>query len=580
MKTHFNKSNLPFISLIMGIMIFSSSCTKLLDQSTKTVITDPVFWKDSSDLIGGVNYLYLSVPNFDTPLEDLYSDFSTDAFGGSLNTISDGTRVVPSGDGLWNNSYSYIRAANNVMEKAKGIADGPMKTYCIAQARFFRALNYFRLVRAYGDVPYIGRTITGRDDEALYSPRADRRSVVDSIYADLDFAASNCPQADQLPGSTAVSGANGREYGRITRSAALAFKSRVALNEGSWHKFHGEPELKGAKDPSKHFTIARDAALTVMNEGKHSLYVKDGALSFQNLFRYPGETYTNNKENILARLYGKDITNNISNNGGYMRPNCVDGRNAATRAFVLTALYSDGLPVDKSPLDSNGKETGLLTDYQNRDPRLVQTLFKLDDPYASISGGSPTYRNTYYYHQQKYFTGQADFLNSPNLFLDFIAIRYAEVLLNYAEAVYELNNTISDDDLDKSINLLRKRASNNDNSKLPLLINAFVNANGLDMRTEIRRERSVELAYEGFRYWDLIRWKTAEIELPKPILERKYFSNVDYGGSTKPPLLDGYVLMQAADKRKFNAQKDYLWPLPSGQLGLSNTTLTQNPNWQ
>ncbi len=579
MKKHLYKNKALTAGIVLSVLAFTTGCTKMLDQNTKTVITDPVFWKDSSDLIGGVNYLYLSVPNFDTPLEDLYSDFSVDVFGASFNTISDGSRIVPSSDSRWNNAFAYIRAANNVMEKSAKIADGPMKTFCLAQARFFRALNYYILVRSYGDVPYIGRTITGRDDEALYSPRADRRAVVDSIYADLDFAAANCPQADQLPGTSSTSGSNGREYGRITRSAALALKSRVALNEGAWHKFHGEPELKGAKDPAKHFTIARDAALTIMNEGKHSLFVKDGALSFQNLFRYPGETYSNNKENILVRLYGKDIANVISNNGGYMRPYNVDGRNAATRAFVLTALYSDGLPAGKSPLDSNGKETGLLTDFKNRDPRMVQTLFKIDDPYASISGGNPTYRNTYYYHQQKYFTGQADFLISPNMFLDYIAIRYAEILLNYAEAVYELNNSISDADLDKSINLLRKRATNNDNSKLPLLTNAFVTANGLDMRTEIRRERSVELAYEGFRYWDLIRWKTAETELPKPILERKYFSNVDYGGSTKPPLQDGYVLMQSADKRKFNAQKDYLWPLPSGQIGLSKGTLTQNSGW-
>jgi len=580
MKMHLNKNDLPIVAFFISAVGLAGGCTKQLEQNTQTVITDPVFWKNESDLIGGTNYLYASLPNFDTPLEDLYSDFSADVFGGSLNTISDGSRTVPSSDGTWNNAYTYIRAANNVMEKSAGIPDGAMKTYCIAQARFFRALSYYRLVRAYGDVPYIGRTITGRDDETLYTPRTDRRAVIDSIYADLDFAAANCPQADELPGNSSASGTSGKEYGRITRSAALAFKSRVALNEGSWHKFHGEPELKGAKDPAKHFTIARDAALTVMNENKHSLYTAAGALSFQDLFRYPGEGYTNNKENILVRLYGKDITNNISNNGGYMRPYLTDGRNAATRAFVLTALYSDGLPAGKSPLDSNGKETGLLTDYQNRDPRLVQTLFKVGDPYASISGGNPVYRNTYYYHQQKYWTGQADFLNSPNLFLDFIAIRYAEVLLNYAEAVYELSDNISDADLDKSINLLRKRATNNDNSKLPLLTNAFVTANGLNMREEIRRERSVELAYEGFRYWDLIRWKTAETELLKPILERKYFEGLDYGGSTKPTMLNGYVLMQAADKRKFDVQKDYLWPLPSGQIGLSKGTITQNPNWK
>ncbi|MGN7784040.1 RagB/SusD family nutrient uptake outer membrane protein [Niabella sp. 22666] len=564
-------------ALSIGILL--GSCVKRLDQNTQTLITDPIFWKDSTDLVSATNYLYVSLPDFGAATEELYSDFALDIRTTTVNTISDGSRVIPSSDGRWNNAYIYIRAANNILEKSGAIADGPTKTFCVAQARFFRALSYFNLVKAYGDVPYIGRTITGREDEALYTPRTDRRAVVDSIYADLDFAAANCPQADQLPGTPATTGSVGREYGRITRSAALAFKSRVALYEGSWHKFHGEPELKGAKDPNKHFTIAKQAAQTVMTEAKHNLYTKDGALSFQNLFRYPGETYANNKENILVRLYGKDITNNVSSNGGYMRSFLTDGGNAATRAFVTLALYSDGLPSGKSPLDSTGKETGLLTDYQNRDPRLVLTLFKTGDPYASISGGNPVYGNTYYYHQQKYWTGQADFLASPNLFLDFIAIRYAEVLLNYAEATFELSGNISDADLDMSVNLLRKRASNNDNTKLALLSNAFVTANGLNMREEIRRERSVELAYEGFRYWDIIRWKTAETELIKPLIERKYFENVNYGGATKPALLGGYVLFQPADKRKFNAQKDYLWPIPSAQIGLSNNTLTQNPNW-
>ncbi|GAB3014295.1 RagB/SusD family nutrient uptake outer membrane protein [Niabella terrae] len=565
-----------------GVLILAgiSGCTKMLDQNYQTTITDPVFWKDSSDLIRGTNYLYTSVPDFGTPLEDLNSDFSADVFGGSLNAISDGSRTVPSSDASWNNAYTYIRAANNILEKAASIPNGPMTQYCIAQARFFRALAYFRLVRAYGDVPYIEKTISGREDPLLYTPRTDRRIVVDNIYADLDFAASVCPQADELPASPGVAGTTGREYGRITRSAALALKSRVALYEGSWEKYHGEPELTGAKDPVKHFTIARDAAQTIMNEDKHGLFTGTGAMSFQDLFRYPGETYEKNKENILVRLYGKDISNNVANNGGYMRGNLTDGRNAATRAFVLTALYSDGLPAGKSPLDSNGKETGLLTDYQNRDPRLVQTLFKVGDPYASIAGGNPQYRNTYYYHQQKYWTGQADFLASPNIYLDYIAIRYGEVLLNFAEATFELNNGITDADLDKSINLLRQRATHNDVSKLALLTNAFVTAHGLSMRDEIRRERSVELAYEGFRYWDLIRWKTAETELVKPLLERKYFAGLDYGGSTQPTMLNGYVLIQAADKRSFDPQKDYLWPLPSGQIGLSNNTLTQNPNWQ
>lgn len=580
MKILLNKNYFKACIAAVGAMLMMNSCTKQLDQVSETDITDAIFWKDSSHLILATNYLYTSLPTFNSAFDDGYSDFATNIFNGTVSTISDGSRTIPSNDGVWNNAYITIRAAHNIMEKAVNIPDGPMKTYCFAQAKFFRAMSYFNLVRAYGDVPYLSRTITGREDETLYTPRTDRRAVIDSIYADLDFAASNCPQADALPNTTASAGQAGREYGRITRSAALALKSRVALYEGSWEKFHGEPELAGPKDPVKHFTIAKEAALTVMTENKHSLFKGSGNLSFQDLFRYPGETYKSNKENILVRLYGKDVANNVSNNGGYMRPALTDGTNASTRAFVALALYSDGLPAGKSPLDSNGIETGILTDFRNRDPRMVQTIFKPGDPYASITGASPSYGNTYYYHQQKYWTGQADFLQSPNLFLDFIVIRYAEVLLNYAEATYELGENISDADLDISINLLRNRATNNDISKLPLLTNAFVTANGLSMRDEIRRERSVELAFEGFRYWDLIRWKTAEVELIKPLLGRKYFEGVNYGGSTKPPLLNGYVVSQAADKRKFTANKDYLWPIPSAQIGLSNNTLTQNPNWQ
>lgn len=577
MKIAFNKIKTLVSTTAASGILWIAGCTNELDQFSQTTITDPVFWKTEADLIAGTNYLYTSMPDFGTPAEDLMSDFAVNITTNTVNSVSDGSRNAPSSDGRWNNAYGYIRAANNILEKSAGVPNSAMKTYCIAQARFFRAKSYFDLVKIYGDVPYLNRTVKGREDELLFTPRTDRRAVVDSIYADLDFAAANSPQADELPTRATTAAPNGREYGRITRSAALAFKSRVALYEGSWHKFHGEPELKGTKDPAKHFAIAKAAAETVMKEGKHVLFTSNGASSYQDLFRYAGEYYGNNKENIMVRLYGQNISNVVASQN-YMRGMLTDGGNAATRAYVLSALYSDGLPTGKSAFDKSGKETGLLTDTENRDPRLVQTLFKVGDPYASIAGGNPVYANTFYYHQQKYWTGQADFLQNV-VFLDYIAVRYGEVLLNYAEATYELSGSITDADLDLSINLLRKRATNNDNTKLPLLTNAFVTANGLSMQDEIRRERSIELAFEGFRYWDILRWKIAETALPKPILERKWFADVNYGGSVKPPLLDGYVLFQAADKRRFNAQRDYLWPIPTAQIGLSNGTITQNPNW-
>lgn len=113
---------------------------------------------------------------------------------------------------------------------------------------------------------------------------------------------------------------------------------------------------------------------------------------------------------------------------------------------------------------------------------------------------------------------------------------------------------------------------------MPALTNSFVSANGLDMRTEIRRERKVELAFEGFEYWDLLRWKTAEIELPKAILGPKYFQ-AEMPLVTNPVLdANGNIILEAASKRGFNVQRGYLWPIPTNEIAL-NPNLTQNPGW-
>jgi hypothetical protein len=151
-------------------------------------------------------------------------------------------------------------------------------------------------------------------------------------------------------------------------------------------------------------------------------------------------------------------------------------------------------------------------------------------------------------------------------------IRYAEVLLNYAEATYELNNSISDADLNKSINLIRARVN------VPPLTNQLVQANGLDMRTEIRRERIIELCFEGFDYWDLLRWGTAAQVLPQALLGAKYFPAEMPNITVAQLTPDGFAIWEPASKRTFNPQRDYLWPLPTTELGL-NKNLTQNPGW-
>jgi starch-binding outer membrane protein, SusD/RagB family len=413
-------------------------------------------------------------------------------------------------------------------------------------------------------------------DSLLYSSRTNRETVVDSIYADLDFAATNCPQPDILQSSN--------QYGRIGATAALAFKSRVALFEGTWDKFHAQG------DANKHLQVAVTAANAVITGGKHSLYTAAGDSSYFYEFQYNGAlsgnpiqttygpqvnyTYTTNKENIIVRLYGINLTNVVASHS-YERGSLEQGNITATKAFVDSYLFTDGLPAGSSMYDSTNNQTSTLTIFRNRDPRIGMTIWNKTLYYPSL-GGINLYNPGIKFNIRKYFS-VSDWTNQTS-FLNFNVLRYAEVLLNYAEAQFELNGSISDADLNLTINALRNRASNNNPSRLPLLTNAFVTTNGLNMETEIRRERSVELAFEGFHYWDELRWKTAETELPQSVLGPKYFP-AEMIGVAKPVLdPNGFVVLESSSSRVFNPTRDYLWPLPTKELAL-NSNLTQNPNW-
>ena len=158
---------------------------------------------------------------------------------------------------------------------------------------------------------------------------------------------------------------------------------------------------------------------------------------------------------------------------------------------------------------------------------------------------------------------------------DFPIIRYAEVLLNYAEAVYERDDKISNTDLNISLNLVRLRV----NPAMTPLTNELITQNaGMDMRTEIRRERTIELFNEGFRLDDLKRWKTAETEMPQDFLGIRWtgteFQN-KWPGVTNERNSDGFIILESGRKWE---DKHYLYPLPTDQLQL-NPNLKQNPGW-
>jgi len=255
-----------------------------------------------------------------------------------------------------------------------------------------------------------------------------------------------------------------------------------------------------------------------------------------------------------------------------------------TKTLADMYLATDGLPITSSPL-FQGYDSLMTVEFQNRDPRMAMTfvvpgsdVFQengFQPVYPGFSGSSATRTG---YMLRKFLDETVDATQFRGQY-DFKEFRYGEVLLILAEALYERDGQISDGDLGSTINLLRARAG------MPALTNAFVTGNALDMQTEIRRERTVELAFEGFRRDDLRRWKTAETVMPQAIRGVK-FVGTEYQ-QRNPTLVinsdifvdaNGFIVAEPAVSRHF-LEKHYLDPIPLQQIQLSHGTLVQNPGW-
>jgi hypothetical protein len=545
------KNNFHKILIGVSVIVGFTACNRKLDLAPESNLTDAGFWKSSSDLILACNELYQSLPVITNNVNAIWTD---DGYGAAPNSISDGTRTVPVTDNAFNIPYSLIRKANTILEKSRNITDDAARVRRYrAEAYFFRAFGYSELVKRYGDVPLLLRTFDVFD--TLASPhRTNREIVLDTMYRDLDSAVAGLPLASTMAAS---------EYGRITKNAAWALKSRMGLTEGTRNKYHH------LGDAQKHLNQALSATEELMNLNWHKLFVYTAVpdSSYFYLFQYAGNGVAN-RENILARLYGVNATNSIAEHN-YTRQYLDVGVVTATRAMMDAYLYRDGLPLGQSPLQANQDST--MAEFTNRDPRIAMTVFN-KRVWGFTAQWVPTFNTAPTgYKIRKYATSQ-DWASQQS-FNHHIIFRYAEILLNYAELKYELNGGITDDELDKSINLIRARVN------MPKLTNAFATGNGLDMLNEIRRERRIELAFEGeFRYWDLIRWKTAEVELPKAVKGSKIFPLEHTLIPVTPVDENGYVIVQDASRRSFDVTRDYWWPFPSNETGL-NRNLKQNDNW-
>ena len=562
--------------LVMALGCLTYSC---LDLDPKDQIADGNYWQEASDFKLFANQFYgwtrdFSNSVYDAPHSDKRSDLILDKSG--TNVYSNGTNFIPTGDNNYTDNYNRIRRTNILLQKAESYGNQSDIEQYIGEAKFFRAYCYFELLQLYGDVIITKKPLDVTDPEMKVA-RNDRSEVVDFMIQDLKDAAG------QLPLTSAV------ENGRVGSEGAWAFLSRVALYEGTWQKFRGN-EARG----KELLDVAAKAAKEVINSKNFSLYTPailgDSAQKYMFILEDvksnpAGLLKASNTEYIFSRRHDETL-NPIGKN---ITKECLANAQQIAQKFAALYLCQDGLPIEKSSLYLFKVDGIIAHEYQNRDNRMLYTLCvpggyywsnensrvnwtsdAADKASASIKGYSPA--NGSGYANQKWAAERKVQTNSEGY--DYPVIRYAEVLLNYAEAVYERDDAISDDDLNISLNLVRNRI----NKSMPKLSNNLVTANGLNMREEIRRERTVELFNEGFRIDDLKRWKTAETEMPKDFLGIKW-TGTEY--ATKWPNVfyaknsDGYIILETG--RKWES-KHYLYPLPTDQLQL-NPNLKQNPGW-
>lgn len=552
--------------LIAGVFIlaaFLNGCKKDLNLVSEDSITDATFWKTGADFKLAANNLYNGLDRFG--FEDTESDIAFNF----PNSVSNGNLQPAETVNLWTDSYGYIRSSNNIIEKGSANADQDIKRY-VAEAKFFRAWYYWKLLRLYGGVPLITKVLA-TNDPALFAPRSSRTETVDFILKDLEEAKADLPLQSALASA---------DVGRITQGAALALTARVALFEGTWGKFRANGNA------TKYLDAAITASRDLINSGTYGLYTDKGEQSYRYLFLENGD---DSRESILDRRYARNIL-------GHDIPYQYDGNGYnPTRKMVDLYLDKNGLPITSPGTVFKGYGT-FVSEFQDRDPRMTMTMIipgtltnrvffpvtKIanwpDKPQRNFNTGYILYK----YMSEDPLANNSGQNGDASIFdFDRHLIRYAEVLLIYAEAVFEKAGAISDGDLDLSINKLRDRAG------MPHLTNTFVAAHNLDMRNEIRRERTVELTLEGFRYDDLRRWKTAETELPQDVKGIKitgseWASKTPYSDPSYLTKVDANGFLIAEKSRKFDPNKDYLQPLPTKEVAFYQANghkLEQNPGW-
>lgn len=586
-----------YIFILAAAALALSSCDSMLDKTPASKLSPETYFKTATDLQLFTNPLYNNL----IPKND-YNEQSDQYIKMEPSDLVKGKpRTVPASGGSW--TWTDLRRINTCLDYIpKQCEDEAAAVQYSALCKFFRAYLYFDKVKKFGDVPWIDHEVgSSADDPYLYKARDSREYVMTKMLEDLDEAIAGLPSS----------------YGslnyRATKWAALALKSRVCLYEGTYRKYHTElydqsyefklPE--DAKSADWYLQQAAAAAKVIMEEGPFSLYSTGNPdLDYAVLFSmYDSPTC----EAILAINFDNGIA--LCHNATAVGLMNSQGRTSLTKKFVNCYLMKDGSRFT----DQAGWQTMTLKDEAvDRDPRLAQTVRTPGYARLTEAGGSYSYSETKQgvdpvvtltgYQMAKFVMPENNLAADKfdKSYNDLMVFRLGEVYLNYAEALAELG-TITQDDLDISVNKLRARVGMPDMvvgvSADPYLRSEdFYPEVTSGIILEIRRERAVELAQEGFRYDDLMRWKHGEL-LARPYLgvylggDGAYDidgdGKIDYSINSSikatvanPTVKDGYLYPHGniQDQFEFNPERDYLYPIPINDRTL-NRNLTQNPGW-
>lgn len=523
-----------------------SSCNdSFLNKFPETSITEGGFFTSPKDLEIYTNGMYGYITSNYT---DAVSDNNISTSDAYIYKMMKGN-VDPDNTGTW--SWSSIRNVNFMLARCNKIqGDMAEANHYIGLARMMRAKLYYDKVLSYSDVPWYSRDLQTNDKELLYKPQDSRKVVVDSIMADLEFATTNMK--------------DGNSRTRWFKNGALAIQARIALSEASWRKYHPELELN---DADRFYQIAIDACSKIIQSNQYSLSTaKSGLLdSYEALFC--SDDLSNNKEMIFYENYSKELKR-YHNAGGAL----FDYDGSLSRDLMEDYLVIENNKT-KTFQEVPGYDKKEFVDvFENRDPRMKQTF--MTPGFIKASETKP-YRQKITlggYPQVKFYPRTADQIPWGNAYTDLPVIRYAEILLMYAEAKAELGQ-LTQDDIDKTINEIRRRAGVPDASLTewmskidPTQEKHYPNVSSSQKGAvlEIRRERRIELACEGFRFNDLMRWGCGKkmAEVPEGIYIGK-LGYMDVTGDGQPDYAivatkEDANAIPAEDKKNYNLQVEIL----------------------